>query len=65
MPKNSKSAPPQQSNLAEMWAGKKRKSNTNEESMTEEVIVNGKVDELKTGASVKSEISENSGLFKL
>ncbi|KAG2061821.1 ATP-dependent DNA ligase [Suillus hirtellus] len=56
MPKNSKSAPPQQSNLAEMWGGKKRKSNTNEESMTEEVIVNGKVDELKTGASVKFEI---------
>ncbi|KAG1862265.1 ATP-dependent DNA ligase [Suillus subluteus] len=56
MPKNSKPAPPQQSNLAEMWGGKKRKPNTNEESVKEEVIINGKADELKADASVKSEI---------
>ncbi|KAG2159844.1 ATP-dependent DNA ligase [Suillus bovinus] len=61
MPKSSKAAPPQQSNLSEMWGGKKRKPNTNEESVQEEVIVNGKADELKTGASLKSEISENLG----
>ncbi|KAG1899249.1 uncharacterized protein F5891DRAFT_1234663 [Suillus fuscotomentosus] len=56
MPKNSKSAPPQQSNLAEMWGGKKRKSNTNEESMTARGHRRREGDELKTGASVKSEI---------
>ncbi|KAG1769209.1 ATP-dependent DNA ligase [Suillus occidentalis] len=52
MPKNNKSAPPQQSNLAEMWGGKKRKPNTSEESVTEKLIVDGKADE-----SVKSEIT--------
>ncbi|KAG2350340.1 ATP-dependent DNA ligase [Suillus weaverae] len=56
MPKNNKPAPPQQSNLAEMWGGKKRKLNTNEGSVKEEVIVNGQADELKVDASVKSEI---------
>jgi DNA ligase-1 len=60
MPKNNKPAPPQQSNLAEMWGGKKRKPNTSEESVTEKVIVDGKADE-----PVKSEISENLGLSKL
>jgi DNA ligase-1 len=60
MPKNNKPAPPQQSNLAEMWGGKKRKPNTNEESVTEEVIIDGKADE-----SVKSEISEDLGLSEL
>ncbi|KAG1757595.1 ATP-dependent DNA ligase [Suillus lakei] len=39
MPKNNKPAPPQQSNLAEMWGGKKRKPNTNEE---ESPVSNGK-----------------------
>jgi DNA ligase-1 len=65
MPKNSKPTPPQQSNLAEMWGGKKRKPNTNEEGVKEEVTVNGKVDELKADVPVKSRISENLGLCKL
>jgi DNA ligase-1 len=60
MPKNNKPAPPQQSNLAEMWGGKKRKPNASEESVTEKVIVDRKADE-----PVKSEISENLGLSEL
>ncbi|KAG2150023.1 ATP-dependent DNA ligase [Suillus cothurnatus] len=57
MPKNSKPTPPQQSNLAEMWGGKKRKPNTNEEGVKEEVTVNGKVDELKADVPVKYRIT--------
>jgi len=48
-----------------MWGGKKRKPNTNEEGVKEEVTVNGKVDELKADVPVKYRISENLGLCKL
>lgn len=57
MPKNNKPAPPQQSNLAEMW-GKKRKHNVKENNAEEgggEDIGDVKVDGMEVDAPVKPE----------
>lgn len=57
MPKNNKPAPPQQSNLAEMW-GKKRTHNVkeNDEKVEEgEVIGDVKVDGMEVDVPVKPE----------
>lgn len=59
MPKNTKPAPPQQSNLAQMW-GKKRKPTVKEDSAKEEgseVIGDSQVGEMDVDVPVKPEIS--------
>jgi hypothetical protein len=59
MPKNNKPAPPQQSNLAEMW-GKKREPNVKEESTKEEgsgVVGDVQVNGMEVDIPVKPESS--------